>query len=214
LFWGDAHLNEIGFMDLDGGGRRHIPAQRTSHVSSMVVFDDYLYWSDWNLREVVRCDKWTGMNETVLKKTIQLPNDLRTCEPNCTDRQFACGGDDAKCIPKLWYCDGEPDCRDGSDEPGKDICGIRICPVGEFQCSNHNCTRPFQLCDGNDDCGDGSDEQECDKPCDPWMFKCAATGKCIPKRFTCDGDDDCGDRSDEADTLCCKSDATFCDDEF
>lgn len=36
LFWGDAHLNEIGFMDLDGGGRRHIPAQRTSHVSSMV----------------------------------------------------------------------------------------------------------------------------------------------------------------------------------
>ncbi|VDL86712.1 unnamed protein product [Nippostrongylus brasiliensis] len=64
-------------MDLDGGGRRHIPAQRTSHVSSMVVFDDYLYWSDWNLREVIRCDKWTGKNETVLKKTIQLPNDLR-----------------------------------------------------------------------------------------------------------------------------------------
>ncbi|RCN53216.1 Low-density lipoprotein receptor domain class A [Ancylostoma caninum] len=263
LFWGDAHLNEIGFMDLDGGGRRHIPAQRTSHVSSMVVFDDYLYWSDWNLREVVRCDKWTGKNETVIKKTIQLPNDLRvvhpmrqpaypnpcgvnnggcshlcliggggngyscacpdqfvllgdnkTCEPNCTDRQFACGGDDAKCIPKLWYCDGEPDCRDGSDEPGKDICGLRICPAGEFQCANHNCTRPFQLCDGNDDCGDGSDEQDCDKPCDPWMFKCAATGKCIPKRFTCDGDDDCGDRSDEADSLCLHPDRNCTAEEF
>uniref|UniRef100_A0A158P9R2 EGF-like domain-containing protein n=1 Tax=Angiostrongylus cantonensis TaxID=6313 RepID=A0A158P9R2_ANGCA len=288
LFWGDAHLNEIGFMDLDGGGRRHIPARRTSHVSSMVVFDDYLYWSDWNLREVVRCDKWTGKNETVLKKTVQLPNDLRiihplrqptypnpcgtnnagcshlcligaggngytcscpdqfvllsdnkTCEPNCTDRQFACGGEDAKCIPKLWYCDGEPDCRDGSDEPGRDICGIRICPVGEFQCANHNCTRPFQLCDGdysslyrllksnhhvtspsifvnvgNDDCGDSSDEQDCDKPCDPWMFKCAATGKCIPRRFTCDGDDDCGDRSDEADSLCMSPDRNCTAEEF
>ena len=197
LFWGDAHLNEIGFMDFDGAGRRHIPAQRTSHVSSMAVFDDFLYWSDWNLREVIRSDKWSGKNETILKKTIQLPNELRiihpfrqpmytnpcgsdnggcshlcligaggngftcacpeqftllsdgkTCEPNCTARQFACGGDDAKCIPKLWYCDGEKDCRDGSDEPGKDICGVRICPVGEFQCANHNCTRPFQLCDG------------------------------------------------------------------
>lgn len=28
IFWGDAHLNEIGFMDLNGGGRKHIPAKR------------------------------------------------------------------------------------------------------------------------------------------------------------------------------------------
>lgn len=28
LFWGDAHLNEIGFMDLNGDGRHHIPAKR------------------------------------------------------------------------------------------------------------------------------------------------------------------------------------------
>uniref|UniRef100_A0AAF5Q0L6 EGF-like domain-containing protein n=13 Tax=Wuchereria bancrofti TaxID=6293 RepID=A0AAF5Q0L6_WUCBA len=251
LFWADAHLNEVGFMNLNGGARHHIPAKRTSHISSMTVFDDYLFWSDWNLREIIRVNKWTGMDETVLKMTTQLPNDIRvvhpfrqpdyknpcgdnnggcshlcllsahdpgftcscpdqfvllndnkTCEPHCTDRQFACGGDDAKCIPKLWYCDGEPDCRDGSDEPGKDICGPRICAVGEFQCNNHNCTRPFQLCDGSDDCGDGSDEMECDKPCDPWMFKCSATGKCIPRRFICDGDDDCGDRSDEADAIC------------
>ena len=141
----------------------------------MAIFDDFLYWSDWNLKEVIRCDKWSGKNETILKKTIQLPNELRvihplrqplypnpcgnnnggcshlcliagggngfscacpeqfalqsdgkTCEPNCTARQFACGGTDAKCIPKLWYCDGEKDCRDGSDEPGTDICGLSI----------------------------------------------------------------------------------------
>lgn len=70
-------MNEVGFMDLNGGARHHIPAKRTSHISSMTVFDDYLFWSDWNLREIIRADKWTGMNETVLKMTTQLPSDIR-----------------------------------------------------------------------------------------------------------------------------------------
>jgi low density lipoprotein-related protein 2 len=227
LFWGDAHLNEIGWMDLqDGVHRRHkIPVKRTSHVASITVYDQFLFWSDWNLRQVIRAEKWTGRNESVLVTTLQLPNDLRIihplrqpswanpcgdnnggcshlcligsggqnfscacpdqfyllpnghdCEANCTGRQFTCSGADSKCISKLWYCDGEKDCADGDDEPGRDVCGDRICPVGEFQCANHNCTRPFQLCDGQDDCGDGSDERECDKPCDDWMFKCSNTG--------------------------------------
>lgn len=251
LYWGDAHLNEIGYMDLDGGHRHHILAKRTSHVSSLTIFNEYIYWSDWNLRQVICANKLTAKNETVLATTLQLPNDLRivhplrqpqfdnpcgknnggcshlcliseggnsftcacpdqfillddgkSCEANCTARQFACGGHDSKCISKLWYCDGEKDCANGEDEPGVDICGPRICPVGEFQCKNHNCTRPFQICDGQDDCGDSTDELDCDKPCDPWMFKCSGNGKCIPRRFACDGDDDCGNRSDEADEFC------------
>lgn len=253
MYWGDAHLDEIGYMNIDGTHRRHIPAKRTPHISSLVIFNEFLYWSDWNLKQVIRANKLNAKNETVLAGTIQLPNDLRivhplhkpkfnnpcgennggcshlcliseggnsflcacpdqfillddkkTCEANCTERQFACGGRDSKCISKIWYCDGEKDCADGEDEPGVNICGIRICPVGEFQCKNHNCTRPFQLCDGQDDCGDGSDELNCDKPCDPWMFKCTSTGKCIPIRFTCDGDDDCGNLSDESDEICSK----------
>lgn len=77
MYWADAHLNEIGFMNLDGGARHHIPAKRTSHVASMAVFDDYLFWTDWNLLEVIRADKWRAANETVLKITTQLPNDIR-----------------------------------------------------------------------------------------------------------------------------------------
>lgn len=159
-------------MDLEGGHRHHIPAKRTSHVSSLTIFNEYLYWSDWNLRQVVRANKWTAKNESVLATTLQLPNDLRiihplrqpdienpcgtnngdcshlcliaeggksatcacpdqfillddgkSCEANCTARQFACGGRDSKCISKLWYCDGEKDCADGEDEPGVEICG-------------------------------------------------------------------------------------------
>ena len=33
----------------------------------------------------------------------------------CDDDAFACGSGD-KCIPKIWKCDSEHDCLDGSDE--------------------------------------------------------------------------------------------------
>ena len=68
LFWGDAHLNELNWMDLqDGIHRRHrIPAKLTSHVASITVYNEYLFWSDWNLKQVIRADKWTANNESVL----------------------------------------------------------------------------------------------------------------------------------------------------
>lgn len=81
LFWGDAHLNEIGFMDLDGKARHRLAAKRTSHVASLTVFDDFIYWSDWNLKQIISAHKLTGKNESVLETTIQLPNDLRLVHP-------------------------------------------------------------------------------------------------------------------------------------
>ena len=45
-----------------------------------------------------------------------LAPDNRTCIANCSSNQFRCGPTDDRCINKLWKCDGENDCRDGSDE--------------------------------------------------------------------------------------------------
>ena len=45
-----------------------------------------------------------------------LQSDLHTCEANCSSTQFRCGSNDDRCVPLLWTCDGEKDCRDGSDE--------------------------------------------------------------------------------------------------
>ncbi|XP_003373299.1 putative Low-density lipoprotein receptor domain class A [Trichinella spiralis] len=249
IFWGDAHFNEIWYMDMDGSRIEHIPVKFAPHIFSLTQFDDYLYWSDWNIKSIVRAHKHRLDDEVVILQTVQLPNDLqivhpldqlnwtnpcgsnnggcshlclispggnsyrcecpqyfillndnRTCISNCTANQWRCGGNDDHCIPLLWKCDGEKDCQDGSDEP--ESCPQRICLVGEFQCDNHNCTRPFQICDGIDDCGDNSDERNCDAPCDHWQFKCNNTGHCLPKRYQCDGDNDCGDNSDESPEIC------------
>ena len=43
--------------------------------------------------------------------------DGHTCIANCSTIQFRCGPTDDRCIPNLWKCDGEKDCKDGSDEP-------------------------------------------------------------------------------------------------
>lgn len=40
--------------------------------------------------------------------------------------------------------DGEPDCKDKSDEPAS--CPARHCRAGTFQCKNNNCTPSATIC--------------------------------------------------------------------
>lgn len=97
-------------------------------------------------------------------------------------------------------CDGEKDCKDGSDEPA--TCPARQCRAGTFQCTSGNCTPSATICDGTDDCGDGSDEQNCNMPCPELEFKCRTNGRCILNSWKCDGDADCKDGSDEDPAIC------------
>ena len=63
------------------------------------------------------------------------------------------------CVPKLLTCDGEWQCKDGSDE--KD-CGNQECDVGKFSCLDGlGCIEGAKKCNGAEDCGDGSDEMVC-----------------------------------------------------
>ncbi|XP_037869964.1 low-density lipoprotein receptor-related protein 2 isoform X2 [Bombyx mori] len=140
-----------------------------------------------------------------------LARDMKTCIVNCTDGQHRCNGRDEKCIPWFWKCDGEKDCKDGSDEP--DTCPVRHCRAGSFQCKNTNCTPAATICDGTDDCGDGSDEAECAHNCPSLEFKCKHSGRCILDSWKCDGDTDCKDNSDEDPAMChnrtCNPDTEF-----
>ena len=68
IYWADSKLDRIETVKIDGSDRRTILTTHTIHPFSLAVFEDTLYWSDWETREIVSCNKYNGKNYKVIVK--------------------------------------------------------------------------------------------------------------------------------------------------
>lgn len=210
IYFADAHLDYIAFTDLEGR-HRHIvlSGQKVPHVFAITVFEDFLYWTDWNLKAISRANKFTGENmQIILNSThrtydVQVYHPLRQlsypnpCEKSgCSHLCLLAPGTVnegpvvARCAcPNQFYLAAD-----------QKTC-IANCTEGQHRCagSDEKCIPWFWKCDGEKDCGDGSDEPStCEaRICKPGVFQCT-NKNCTAFVNVCDGSDDCGDGSDES----------------
>ncbi|KAI4466638.1 vitellogenin receptor-like protein-related-related [Holotrichia oblita] len=68
LYWVDAKHQTLESIALSGADRRVILEGIVKHPYAIAVFEDKLYWSDWNTHSIQTCDKFTGKNHHTLLK--------------------------------------------------------------------------------------------------------------------------------------------------
>ncbi|XP_072349712.1 low-density lipoprotein receptor-related protein 1-like [Scyliorhinus torazame] len=88
LYFSDASLDKIERCEYDGSNRQVILKSEPVHSFGLAVYGDYIFWTDWVRRAVLRADKYTGGHLRVLRADIpQQPmgiiavaNDTNNCK--------------------------------------------------------------------------------------------------------------------------------------
>ncbi|XP_072034880.1 low-density lipoprotein receptor-related protein 2-like isoform X2 [Amphiura filiformis] len=208
LFWIDAHLNYIGYANYDGSGFNELTGTGDlAHPFAISIFDNEVFWTDWNDLAIHKADKWTLANKTVLAEILHRPMDIHVYHPYRQDQSIAnpCGTNNGGCshLCLLSTNNNGYTCKCPNNfmmnRDGK-TCTAN-CNVHEFLCADMKQCIPIQYkCDGESDCADGSDEPSgCPvRHCDRGLLQCDNLD-CTYPQYMCDGDMDCVDGTDERD---------------
>jgi len=210
IWWADAHLDYIAYCDFDGKNRRAIlEGHKVPHVFALTLMDDYLYWTDWNMKAIIRANKFTGKNYSILRNTTHRPYDLHIYHPlrqkkydNPCEKPHN-GGCSHLCLIAPNHMNGvTKSCACPNDfilAPDNKTC-VANCTKGQHRCGgkDEKCIPHYWKCDGTSDCDDGSDEPSSCPPriCKEGQYQCE-NNNCTLVIAVCDGRNDCGDGSDE-----------------
>ncbi|KAL4217440.1 Low-density lipoprotein receptor-related protein 2 [Mactra antiquata] len=192
LWWADAHLDWIEFSNVDGTNR-HVVRRNVPHPFAIAVFEDWIYWTDWNHLTIEKCHKYTGENHTILLNTTHRPMDIHVFHPLKQKPAVAVVQMLARSTSNLAIWVRVPAAAEinpcGHVNGGcSHLCLIQ--PGGDnFTCA---CPDKFELND---------DKHTCRPNCSINQVRCGPTDeRCIPRIWQCDGTSDCKDGFDEPDT--------------
>lgn len=95
LYWVDARLHIMESVTLDGKNRKTILNDALKHPYGIAVFDDQIYWSDWETLSIQSCNKFTGKDrKTVVRDKkmydIHIYNSALTAKDNYICRSHPC----------------------------------------------------------------------------------------------------------------------------
>ena len=82
LFWADAKLDKIEVSDLNGGNRQLVMLSAANiHPRGLAVYQNILYWTDWNTTSVSRYNLSSG-NQDIIVSGLQKPMDIHVFDPS------------------------------------------------------------------------------------------------------------------------------------
>uniref|UniRef100_A0A8C4QPU2 LDL receptor related protein 4 n=1 Tax=Eptatretus burgeri TaxID=7764 RepID=A0A8C4QPU2_EPTBU len=81
LYWADAKHHVIESSDLDGYNRRAVISHGLPHPFALTVFEDSLYWTDWQTKSINSANKFTGLNQEIVRSKLHFPMDIHTLHP-------------------------------------------------------------------------------------------------------------------------------------
>lgn len=212
LFWADAREDYIAVSDLNGQNIRVVarrsddnPTLKLHHVFAISIWDEFIYWTDWETKSIERCHKYDGNNCDDLSATmVHRPMDLRVVHPLRQPKRV----NPCKTANCSTLCFLKPEapyytcaCPENYVLAKDGVSCVSNCTTAHFECkSTYKCIPFWWKCDTQDDCGDGSDEPKDCRPfkCLPGQYQCD-NNQCIHPTQLCNGQNDCGDNSDEKD---------------
>uniref|UniRef100_A0A8C4MYX3 LDL receptor related protein 1B n=1 Tax=Equus asinus asinus TaxID=83772 RepID=A0A8C4MYX3_EQUAS len=209
LYFSDGSLGKIERCEYDGSQRHVIVKSGPGTFLSLAVYDNYIFWSDWGRRAILRSNKYTGGDTKILRSDIPhqpmgiiaVANDTNSCE--LSPCALLNGGCHDLC---LLTPNGRVNCSCRGDrillDDNRCVAKNSSCNIySEFECGNGECIDYQLTCDGIPHCKDKSDEKllYCENRSCRRGFKPCYNHRCIPHDKLCDGENDCGDNSDELD---------------
>lgn len=66
---------------MDGQNRHRAIAGTLPHVFAVSLFEDWVYWTDWNTHTVEKAHKYTGEQRTVMGNNTHRPYDIHVYHP-------------------------------------------------------------------------------------------------------------------------------------